>query len=541
MFNPYSNLFKSGTKLLKGVNEVTQRNIEAVKKLSQITRTSLGPNGMNKMVINHLGKLFVTHDAATIMQELEVIHPAAKMVVMASESQEKEVGDATNLVVVMAGEFLLQAENLLRMGLHTSDIIEGYEKASKMAYSILDELVCNTVKDLKDQKLVENALRSSIASKQYGYEDLFAPMVAKACIQVCPKDATKFNVDNIRVVKIPGGSVSKSTIQKGFILTRKSAGSIKHLNKAKVAVFGCPLDASSTETKSTIVLNNAEDLLAYTKSEEQSINKVIKAIADSGVTLVVTGGTIGDNALHYCERYKLMVMKVPSKFDLRRVCRATGARVMVRLGAPTAEEMGYIENIDVKEIGDTHVTVFTQAEDQGDVSTIIVRGSSSGIMDDVERAIDDSVNVYKALTKSSLMLPGAGATELELAQRLSKYAGECKGLDQYAVQKYGTSFEIIPRTLAENCGLNATKVITALNVAHSKGKNPNAGVAIEAEQPEDAVMDAVEENIFDSYFAKRRAFELSTRVALEVLRVDQIIMARRAGGPKPPKMGSRDA
>ena len=270
------NMLKDGHKQYSGVDQVTLRNIEACQKLSKITRTSLGPNGQNKMVINHLEKLFVTSDAATILREMEIVHPAAKMMVMASQQQEKEVGDGSNLVVVLFGEFLSQAESLIKMGIHNSEIISGYTSAYKKALELLPKLVVNTsVKvDVHNAKSLETGIMSAIASKQYGVEGVLTPLVAQACSMVMPANPANFVVESVRVCKILGQSINESYVVKGVVIDRDSEGAIKHCNQGRVAVFSCPLDATATDTKGTVLISNADELLNYSQSEENIMEAV---------------------------------------------------------------------------------------------------------------------------------------------------------------------------------------------------------------------------------------------------------------------------
>jgi len=531
-----SDMLKDGTKHFSGKDEAILKNVEAAKKLATILRSSLGPNGMNKMVINHLEKLFVTNDAATIMKELDVIHPAAKMCVMAAQQQEQEVGDATNLVVVLAGEFLAKCEDLLQTGLHPSDIIAGYEKAGKKAQEILEALVSFKTEDLRDPKQVAKALKTAIASKQYGFEDTLAPLIAEACIQVCPKNPTNFNVDNVRVAKILGGGTSDTQVVKGFVLPRGAEGTIKHVTNAKVAVYASGIEPTKTDTKGVVLIKNAEDLLNFGTGEEKAMEELIKGISETGAKVLVVGSSISDMAIHFIERYKMMVLKVPSKFQLRRVCKAVGATPLVKIGAPTQEELGYCDVVTVDEIGSQQVCVFRQGKEDSAVSTLVVRGSTDNIMDDVERAIDDGVNVYKSLCKDPRFVAGAAATEIELATQLAKFADSTPGLEQYALRKYAEAFEVIARTLADNAGLNATEVISNLYAAHAAG-NTKAGIDIESGE----VKDAIELGVLDHLVAKANAVRLATNTAVTILRVDQIIMSKPAGGPKPPKQGPMDA
>lgn len=529
-------LLKEGTRHFSGVEESCLRNIEACKQLTQIVKTSLGPNGMNKMVINQHDKLFVTNDAATIIKELDVVHPAAKLLVMATEMQEQECGDNTNLVVSFAGELLSQAENLIRMGLHPSEILAGYAKAGAKVQAILEELTCYKCEDPRNVDEVARALKTAIASKQFGYEELLSKVIAKACVQILPKNPKNFNVDNVRVTKILGGGVVDTHVVKGFVLARDASGTIKHVTSAKVAVFAAGLDAAKTETKANVVLSTAKELMEFSKGEENSIHDMIKQISESGAKVIVSGGSIGELALHFIERYGLMVIKIDSKFQLRRVCKATGAVPLVRLGAPLPEELGFCDVVTVEEIGGTKVTIFRQDSEDSAIATIIVRASTQNILDDVERAIDDGVNVYKGLVKDNRFVAGAGATEIELSRRLQALAETAPGLDQYAIKKYAESFEFVPRTLAENAGLNATEVVASLYAAHAAGK-VHEGVDVVA----GGIGNAQEQGIFDMLSGKESAIRLATDAAISVLRVDQIIMARTAGGPKMPQGGARDA
>jgi len=521
-------MLKEGSKHLSGLEEATFKNIEAAKQLSSCVRTSLGPNGMNKMVINHLEKLFVTNDAATIVGELEVQHPAAKLLVMASNMQEVEVGDGTNLVVVLGGELLNMAEELLRSGLHVSEIIGGYKAAEAKALELIDSMVSFTASPdtFHDVKKLASAINSVIASKQWGNEALFAERIAEACVLAMPKDITKFNQDNIRVAKILGSSVQATTVVRGMCMPRGALGTIKEVVNAKVAVYGIPLDSATTETKGTVLLKSAADLKNYNDSEEAALEKIIKAIAATGVNMIVCGQAVGELALHFCEKHKIMVMKCPSKFELRRICRTTGASTLVRMEPPTPEDIGSCSHVHVREIGSTMCTIIEQEGEEGSqVATIVVRGSSPNIMDDVERAIDDGVNVIKAMTRDARFLPGAGGAELRLADALQQYAEAQPGLDQYAINKYGLALEVVPRTLAENAGLDAANIVAALYAAHKAGKN-NAGINVV-----DARVDA-DTGVLDLLWTKKEAIRQATDAAVTVLRVDQIIMAKPAGGAK---------
>ncbi|XP_072254163.1 T-complex protein 1 subunit theta isoform X2 [Pyxicephalus adspersus] len=526
----FAQMLKDGAKHYSGLEEAVFRNIQACKELAQTTRTAYGPNGMNKMVINHLEKLFVTNDAATILRELEVQHPAAKMIVMASHMQEQEVGDGTNFVLVFAGALLELAEELLRMGLSVSEVIEGYEKASKKALEILPDLVCSSAKNLRDVDEVAALLQTSVMSKQYGNEAFLSKLIAQACVSIL-NESGNFNVDNIRVCKILGSGMCASSVLHGMVFKKEAEGDITSVKDAKIAVYSCPFDNVITETKGTVLINSAKELMDFSKGEENMMEETVKAMANAGANVVVTGGKVADMALHYANKYNLMVVRLNSKWDLRRLCKTVCATALPRLTAPTPEEMGHCDNVYLSEVGDTQVVVFKHEKEDGAVATIVVRGSTDNLMDDVERAVDDGVNTFKVLTRDKRLIPGGGATEIELAKQITSYGETCPGLDQYAIKKFAEALESIPRALAENSGVKANEVISKLYATHQEG-NKNFGFDIEAETA--AVKDMLESNILDTYLGKHWGIKLATNAAVTVLRVDQIIMAKPAGGPKAP-------
>ncbi len=423
--------------------------------------------------------MILTSDAATILRELDVVHPAAKLLVMASQQQDAEMGDATNLVIVLAGELLRKAEDLQRMGLKTADIITGYERAQQFALDTLEELVVDKVQDIRSQAELSKALRTVIGSKQNGSEEFLANLVAEGVLAVLPKNPANFSVDNIRVVKIMGGSLEQSRVVRGMVFPKEPTGTVKKAKKAKVAVFSCPIDISQTETKGTVLLHNAKEMMNFTKGEETQLEAIVKELHDVGLRVVVAGSTVGDLALHYLNRYGILVIKILSKFELRRVCRVVGATPLARLGAPMPDEMGTVDVVETFEIGGDRVTVFRQEDEVTRTATLVLRGATQNHLDDVERAVDDGVNVFKAITKDPRLVPGAGSTEVQLGERLQAFAEKTSGLSQYAIKKYGEAFEVVPRTLAESAGLDATEVLSRLYAAAHKKDEWTYGVDIE--------------------------------------------------------------
>ena len=526
-------LLKDGYKHYSGVQEAVLKNTGAIKEFSELLRTSMGPNGMNKMVINHLDKLFVTSDAATIVGELEVQHPAAKMVVMASKQQEQEYGDGTGFVVSFAGELMKKAEDLIKMGLHTADIVKGYKKAWEFVMKEIDEMAVDEVKDLWDTEEMVRAVRPVLAAKQRGYDDILARLVVQACQRVFPRassgKAPSVNTDSVRIGKLMGSNVTESHVVEGMVVPRVSLTTVKELKGAKVVVFGCGVEAAATEAKSTVLIDNAADLINYNKSEEKMMEETIRSIADSGVKLIIAGGPVSEIALHFIEKFEMAVFPITSKWELRRLCRTFGATAVSRLGAPTPDELGSIDVMETKEFGSNKLTVFRQeGQDTGRIATIILRGSTQNTLDDLERAIIDGVNTVKSLCVDPRLVAGAGAVEIGLASKVQNLANTVKGLDQYAIRKYGEAFEVFPRTLGENGGATPEDLIAKLYAAHAAGQT-TMGVNIDETNE---ILDAKANNILDCLATKRSAINMSSDAATTVLRVDQIIMSKQAGGAK---------
>jgi T-complex protein 1 subunit theta len=499
-----SGMLKHGAEHHTGVQDAIIRNLEACKQLTSITRTSLGPNGMNKMIINHLEKLFVTSDSATILKEMEVQHPAAKMLVLAAHMQEQEIGDGTNMVVTFGGEALHKAEDLLRKGLKPAEIVTGYGMAQRKALEVLETLSSNEVKNVRDVEEVTQVLETVLGTKNV--LNSLARIVASACIESCPENAKSFNVGNVRVAKALGAGMSSTHLVQGLVMVGHVEGTITKVEKAKVAVFAVGLDVEATDTKGTVMIKNADDLKSYNKSEEDAMEAIVKEMADAGVTVAAFGSGISEIALHFLERYHIMVCKVLSKFELRRLCSATGATAMVRVGKPTPEELGSCDIVQEKELGQTKIVVFNNTEKENAISTIVVRASSKNILEDQERAINDGVNVYRALCRDARLVPGGASTEMELAAQVGAYGDTLPGLEQYAVRAYAEAFEVVALSLAQNAGHKATEIVSDLYAAHAKGEK-SAGVTLEMENG-NPIQDMAAQGVWDCYQAKESALKL---------------------------------
>lgn len=536
---PNAGLFKQGYSLYLASDGAIIRNIEAVREITSIVLTSMGPSGRNKILVNKHDRTFITNDAATILNELDIVHPAVKMLIMALKQQEFEMGDNTNLVLVLAGEFLNISEKLIALGLSVPEIIQGFNLANKFLQEALEKLVVTKVANILEADELLKVIKPVIAAKQYGLEDIISGLVIEAVSLILnPKNPQSFNIDNVRVVKIMGSALSNSEVVKGMVFPREPEGYVKNVtSKSKVVVFTCPIDISTTETKGTVLLHNAQEMLDFSKGEEQQLDEMCKEIYDSGVRVIVAGSSVGELALHYFDKYNILVLRVPSKFDVRRICQVCGATPLPRLGAPMPEEMGTIDVIETKEIGGDRVTIFRQNEESTSrTSTIVLRGATQNNLDDIERAIDDGVNAIKGLVKDNRLLPGAGAVEIELAKLITQYGEKTPGLMQLAIKNYAKAFEVVPRVLAETSGLDSSEVLSKLYAAHSAEDNLGLTVGIDiAGETEDNLVDVSQVGIYDLLSTKLSAIDFATDAATTILSIDQIIMAKRAGGPQVPQ------
>ncbi|CAB9503350.1 complex protein 1 subunit theta [Seminavis robusta] len=535
-------MMKEGTQHFSNQDEglhsasVVIRNIEACLQLCQMLCTSLGPQGRSKLVVNHLGKIIVTSDCAAILKEMEVEHPAAKLLQMATEHQNQACGDGTNLVLTFAGELLWNTLELIhKMGWqHASEIVEGFHLAGKRVQNeLLPNLCCGTITDVTDETQLLRILKPVLMSKNMGSQETLAPLVAQACLKVMTKSATgrnKVSPDAVRTVKIMGSSVQKSELIEGYVAQRGLETVTTSATDCKIAVFAAGVEASSTEAKGTVLMKTAEDLKSYNKTEESKMEEIIQGIAETGVKLIVSGGTVSDMALHFMDRYQLLCLKVGSKWELRRLCQATGATPLVRLGAPMAEEMGHAESVNVKEVGEKTVTVIKSSADTK-LATILLRASTSSVLADLERAVEDGVRAVEMVCKDGRLVHGGGAVEMAMAVELTRQADKHPGLEQYAIRAFAKALEIVPRTLAVNAGWD-NKVVANLQAAHAAHNAADGicdqGIDIETEQ----ITSMNDNEVVDLLGTKSSALKLAVDAALTVLKIDQIIMSKPSGGPK---------
>ena len=525
-YGGFNSLLKSGYRTFKGKNQTLLKNAEAIEDMANMTRTALGQNGNYKYIINMHDKLFLTKDTTVMANELEINHPAVNVLVDALKAQSSEQGDGTNYVVTFGGELMKYAAKLISEGLDVASVSEGYEKAYNKTMELLDKAETYKVSDLNNVEEVTKIIKPVIGSKLvHGQEEFLAPLVAQACVNVVPENKEKFDVDNVRVAKILGGNLMKSEVMKGLLVVRKTEGSIISCEKCNVGVYNCEFTTKGAETNDQVVFKTADELLNYTKSEEEHMEKIVKEIVDSGVKCVITGGSISNLAIHYFDKYGIMAFRTMSKFELRRIAKSIGATLLVRLGAPTKEEMGHADEIKLTEVSSQKCILIRRESENNKLSTIVLRGTTNDMLDNLERVVNCGVNAYRAVCKSPVFVAGAGAIDMHLSQKVVEFSREVTSLDQYAIEAFGEAFEVIPRTIMENSGINVNEKLSTLRSKNSK--NPNMGVNIKTGE----IDDAFQMGIYDHLQTKRWAIKHAYNSIRTIIKIDQIIVAKPAGGP----------
>ncbi|XP_078525785.1 T-complex protein 1 subunit theta-like isoform X1 [Lissotriton helveticus] len=525
----YLQMLRAGTKYFTGLYETLFSNISACKALVRCLRGCYGPRGSNKLVVNHFGKIFLTSDAATILKELEIENPAAKLLRTASESQEQEVGDGTNFVVLLAGGLLENAEGLLKLGLPVSDVTAGYEMASKEVLKILKSVCCSSVEDIRDVVQTARVLQTVIASKLTGYEEFLSKLVAESCISVLTPEG-QFNADNVRVCKIIGASILHSSLLEGMVFKRTAEGLVTSVMDANVAIYSCGFGMMNTETTGTVLLESAADLISFGSCQEDLIAARVLSISNTGVNVIVVAGKVEDLGLYYADKYKLMVVKMTSRNDMRHLAKATGATILMTLIPPLDKDIGHCDQVYLDEIGDVQVVIFKKQKRCSSVATIILRGSTEELLSNVEQGVTNAVKVYKVLTMDPTLVPGAGATEIELCVKLRVLGITHPGTEHYGILEFVHALESLPRALAENAGLNVNEAMASLKAVHQL-QAPNVGLNLVGDGPD--TVDAAKAGILDPFLVKHWGIKLATNVAVTLLGISHIVMAKKSGGPKP--------
>uniref|UniRef100_A0A8C5RNF0 T-complex protein 1 subunit theta n=1 Tax=Laticauda laticaudata TaxID=8630 RepID=A0A8C5RNF0_LATLA len=523
-------MLKAGMKYFSGLQESLFSNLMACKVLMQCLRTCYGPLGHNKLVINHLGKMFQSSHATTILKELELESPMACLLRSAVETQQEEMGDGTNFVVLLAGALLENAEKLLRSGVSMVHIRAGYNMACKEVLRLLPGLVCISLKNPHNQEEVQWVMQSIMGSKFFGYQKFLSKLVATACIKVAPPNHTAFNPEHIRVFKAPGGGILNSYVLEGMLIPTEAEGIIKRVERARIAVYCCPFGISRMEAKNTVMFESATQMKNFGKTEENLLTERVLGLVKAGVNVMVVGGRVESLALFYADRCRIMVVRLPSRMQLQQLCQMVGATLLYKPTVPSPEDIGHCYRVYTTEIGSTVVLVFSQHGTPCPLATVVLRGATGEMLDCLEAAIQDGVQVYKNLGTDARFLPGAGATEMALSVRLSTLGMYYPGCEQYGILEFSQALKTVLATLADNAGLPVNEIMAKMEIQHQLG-NQNTGILLGVEEA--STMDAAMEGILDPFLVKHRGIVLASQIAVTLLGVSDIMVAKKSGGPKP--------
>ena len=496
--------------------DAQRNNIMAAKAVAETIRTTLGPKGMDKMLVSSMGDVIVTNDGATILDEIKVEHPAAKMVVEVAKTQDNEVGDGTTTVVILIGELLKNAERLLDDNIHPTVIIKGYRKASEKALEILDNHIAITVSDNKTYKNI--ALTAMTGKGAEMAKEKLSGLAVESVLQV--KEDDYVSMDDIKIEKKTGESVENSELIKGILIDKERVhpGMPKKIENARIALIDAALEIKSTEIDAKIQINSPDQIQAFLDQEEMIIKNLTQKVINSGANMVICQKGIDDLAQHYLAKAGIYAVRRVKKSDMEKIAKATNAVIVNNINDLTSKELGTAGIVEAKKVGDEEMTYIKECKSAKAV-TLLIRGGTSHVVDEIERAVKDALGVLAATIKSKKIVPGAGATEIELAKELRKYANTLTGREQLAALAYADSIEIIPRTLAENAGLDPIDVLAELKSRHEKEKN--IGINVFTGKPIDSVI----EGIIEPLKIKTQAIRSATEVVELILRIDDVIAA----------------
>ncbi|WP_178918374.1 thermosome subunit alpha [Natronomonas gomsonensis] len=493
-------------------------NITAGKAVAESVRTTLGPKGMDKMLVDSTGNVVVTNDGVTILKEMDIEHPAANMIVEVAETQEEEVGDGTTTSVVISGELLSKAEDLLDQDIHATILAQGYRQAAAEAKEILEDIAIDV--DADDSDVLESIAATAMTGKgAEASKDLLAELVVDAVQAVA--DGDDIDTDNIKVEKVVGGAVDESELVEGVIVGKERV----HDNMpyfaedANIALLSTPIEVKETEIDAEVNVTDPDQLQQFLDQEEQQLRQMVDQLKEVGADVVFCQKGIDDMAQHYLAQEGIIAVRRAKKSDMKALARATGGRVISNIDDITEDDLGFAGSVAQKDIaGDEKI--FVEDVEEAKAVTLILRGGTEHVVDEIERAIEDSLGVVRTTLEEGKVLPGGGAPEIALALGLRDYADSVGGREQLAVEAFADAVDVIPRTLAENAGLDPIDSLVDLRSQHADGADAAGLDAYTGE-----VIDMEDEGVVEPLRVKTQAIESATEAAVMILRIDDVIAA----------------
>jgi thermosome len=516
-------ILREGSQRTAG-RDAQRSNIMAAKAVAGAVRTTLGPKGMDKMLVDTLGDVVITNDGVTILKEMDIEHPAAKMMVEIAKTQDQEVGDGTTTAVVLAGELLKQAEGLLEQEIHPTVIAAGYRAAADKSMEILKGLAVSV--STKDEDLLRTIAITAMTGKgsQAAREEL-ADMAVKAVRAVVDEDGT-VDTDNITVEKKVGGGITDSLLVSGVVIDkdRLHPSMPKSVTDARIALLNAAVEIEKTEVDAKIQITSPDQLQAFLDQEEKMLKDMVDKIVATGANVLFVQKGIDDLAQHFLAKAGIYTLRRVKKSDMEKLARATGGRVVTSIHEISKDDLGKAGLVEEKKVSDEKMTFVQQCDNPKSVS-IILRGGTEHVVDELDRAMEDALRVVGVAVEDKMLVAGGGAPEVELALRLRAYASTVGGREQLAIESFADAMEIIPKTLAENAGIDQIDTLVALRSAHEKGMK-GAGLDMDTGK----AVEMLKLGVVEPLRVKTQAIKSATEVAVMILRIDDVIASKSGPG-----------
>jgi thermosome len=493
-------------------------NITAAQAVAEAVRTTLGPKGMDKMLVDDAGGVVVTNDGVTILDEMDIEHPAANMIVEVAQTQEDEVGDGTTTAVVIAGELLSKAEDLLDQDIHATILAQGYRQAAEKAKEILEEQAIDVTPE--DTEQLEKVAATAMTGKgAESSKDVLSQLVVRAVQSVA--DDGVVDTDNIQVETVVGGSTDESELVEGVIIDKERVHDNMPyaVEDADVALLDTAIEVPETELDTEVNVTDPDQLQQFLDQEEEQLKGMVENLTEAGADVVIAQKGIDDMAQHYLAQEGILAVRRAKKSDIKALSRSTGARVVSNIDDVTEDDLGFAGSVAQKDVGGDE-RIFVEDVEDAKAVTLILRGGTEHVVDEIERAIDDSLGVVAATLEDGKVLPGGGAPETELALGLRDHADSVGGREQLAIEAFADAIDVVPRTLAENAGLDPIDSLVDLRSQHDGG---NRSAGLDAYTGE--VVDMNEDGVVEPLRVKTQAVESATEAAVMILRIDDVIAA----------------
>jgi len=517
-------ILKEGTSRSRG-REAQRNNIMAARVIAEAIRSTLGPRGMDKMLVDSLGDITITNDGAAILDEIDVEHPAAKMMVEVAKTQDDMVGDGTTTSVVVAGELLKKAEELLDQNIHPTIIVSGYRKAARKAMEVLDKI--GVTVDLDEEETLKKVAITSMGSKAVGTaREHLAEIAIEAVRQIAEKRGDRWvaDVDNVQIIKKEGKSLHDTELVKGIILDKEvvHSGMPKRVENAKIALLNCPLEVEKTEFSAEIRIRDPSQMKAFLDQETTMLREMVEKIKQTGANVLICQKGIDDMAQHFLAKEGILAVRRAKESDMEKLSRATGGRVVTNIEDLKPDDLGYAALVEERKIGDDKMVFIEGCKDPKSVS-ILIRAGLERMVDEAERAMHDALSVVADVFEKNKVVVGGGAVEAEVSKELRKYAVQVGGREQLAIEAFAEAIETIPKTLAENAGLEQIDIMVELRSAHEKTDGHLMGVDVF----EGKVANMWEKGVIEPISVKEQAIKSAAEAAAMILRIDDVIAASK--------------